>query len=393
MNNTLYAKRDELTAKWQLKFNSLEKDANGEVKATSDDLNFLGGIRNELETIGEQIATLEFGAKIGSDGKWNIAKPVTDEPIKQSAKSLGEQFIASPEWKGSASVGSNGNRYEFDMDAKAVMTTTAGYVPEVFRDGTNVYAISRPPQLMDYLQFESTDQNSIEYMAQTTRTPNVTAVAEGATLTEAAYAWTVQTAPIRDIGSFLPVTQNQLDDAAQVRSIIDGDLLLATRQEMDRQLTVGAGTGSNLTGIYNTSGILTQAKGALTTLDAIATCLRRLSATEAYVNPNLIVLHATDMWNLLLVKDSQNRYLLADPGQMPKPMAWGRPIVQSEALTAGNGLILDTNYFNPVLRRGVVVETGYINDDFVKRQLTLRAYVRLGIKAKRATAAITLTGL
>jgi HK97 family phage major capsid protein len=391
MFNTLYEKRDELTAEWQVKFNSLEKDANGEVKATSDDLNFLGGIRNELETIGEQIATLEYGVKIGKDGKWQ--KVATDAPVRQEAKSLGEQFVSNPEWKGSSSLTQGGRRYEYDMDAKAVMTTTAGYVPEVFRDGTNVYAISRPPQLMDFLQFESTDQNSIAYMAQTTRTANVTAVAEGATLTEAAYAWTEQTAPIRDIGSFLPVTQNQLDDAAQVRSIIDGDLLLATRQEMDRQLTVGSGSGSNLTGIYNTSGILTQAKGALTTLDAIATCLRRLSASEAYVNPNLIVMHATDLWNLLLVKDSQNRYLLADPGGMPKPMAWGRPVIQSDALTAGNALILDTTFFTPVLRRGVVVETGWQNDDFVKRQVTLRAYVRLGIKAKRATAAVTLTGL
>jgi HK97 family phage major capsid protein len=40
-----------------------------------------------------------------------------------------------------------------------------------------------------------------------------------------------------------------------------------------------------------------------------------------------VVLHPTDWTNILLLKDTQGRYLFSDPHGQTSPQVWGKPVV------------------------------------------------------------------
>ena len=64
-------------------------------------------------------------------------------------------------------------------------------------------------------------------------------------------------APVRTIAHWEAAHRNVLADEPQLRSIIDNELLYGLRLEEDDQILNGSGTGEDLTGILNVSGIQT----------------------------------------------------------------------------------------------------------------------------------------
>lgn len=402
----LKKKRLELAEQGAAVMASLETDENGNKKATNDDLEKLEKIRKEAEDVGEKIAALEFGIsmKKGADGSfsWQQDPPTVQflreelQSMKQSGESATDAFlkhVRSSGWK--ASHGDD--RFEAAdkgvldlLDVKATMTTTAGFGPEVTRDGTVYGAIARPPQLIDLLAWSQTTQNAIKYMSQTTRTNAAAARAEGAAFAESTIVYTEQTADLRSIGTYLPVTEEQLEDAGEVESLLNYDLPMMARQVIDEQLLIGNGTPPNIRGIDNTASIQTQAQGAETFIDALGTCISMIT-TGARGSANLILMRTQELWTLSKAKDTQGRYLLADPGAAFRPMVWGVPIAAHDSLTANRVLTLDTMFWRPVWRKGITYTRGLINDDFIKNKLCLKADARVGLKAPRPQACVRLT--
>mgnify|MGYP002133976878 CR=1 FL=1 len=282
---------------------------------------------------------------------------------------------------------------DFIRDVKATVTTSSGFPPLVLRTGDVVAAVSRPPQFIDFMNVFQTDQNSLAYMTQTTRTNAAVETAEGSALAESSLVWTAATDVIRKIGTFVPVTEEQLEDEPQVANLINNDLLMMVRQRLDLQVIAGSGSGQNLTGIVNRSGIQTQALSTETLIDGIGSAMAKVQL-NAYSAPNVCLMHVTDMWKLAKAKDvTSGQYLLADPGATPNLRAWGLNVIRSEATSAGTAIIVDTSYFKLAMRRGVEVGVGYQNDDFVKNLVTVRAYCRAGLLSLRDSAACKLTGI
>lgn len=310
-------------------------------------------------------------------------------------KSLADQVIES---KVLATKDREVDFKDFDIrqliEAKATMTTGAnGYPPQVLRDGTVVPAISRPPQLLDYLIMEPTSQNAISYMRQSVRTNTAAAKSEGSAADEATITYASVTDIISKIPVFIPVTDEQLDDEPGVRSLIDNDLILMVRQEVDRQVTVGDGTAPNLRGIYNASSVQTQARGSDVTLDAIFKAMTLIRVTGR-ANPGLVVLHGTDHQNLALTRTTDGLYILGNPTDSAFNRIWGVPVVLSEALTVTNALVLDPFYFRAVMRTGVEIKVSDSHaSNFISGIQAIRATVRAGLKRMRDQAACRVTGL
>lgn len=310
-------------------------------------------------------------------------------------KSLADQVIES---KALATKNREVDFKDFDIrqliEAKATMTTGAnGYPPQVLRDGTVVPAISRPPQLLDYLIMEPTSQNAISYMRQSVRTNTAAAKSEGSAADEATITYASVTDIISKIPVFIPVTDEQLDDEPGVRSLIDNDLILMVRQEVDRQVTVGDGTAPNLRGIYNASSVQTQARGSDVTLDAIFKAMTLIRVTGR-ANPGLVVLHGTDHQNLALTRTTDGLYVLGNPTDSAFNRIWGVPVVLSEALTVTNALVLDPFYFRAVMRTGVEIKVSDSHaSNFISGIQAIRATVRAGLKRMRDQAACRVTGL
>lgn len=277
---------------------------------------------------------------------------------------------------------------------KTTMTTGAnGFPPEVLRDGNIVPAISRPPQLIDFLRIENTTQNAIKFMAQTVRTNNAVPKSEGSALDEAVITYAEQTDIISRIGTFIPVTEEQLEDEPGVRSLIDNDLALMVRQKLDSEITVGTGVDPLLLGIFATTNIATQARGTDPVLDAFFKAFTKVRV-DGRSNPSLAVIHSTDWQNLVLTRTTDGLYILGNPSDQTPMRIWGMQVALSEALTATNAMVIDPFYFRIKMRKGVTIAiTDAHGENFVANKLVIRAHIRAGIQHLRGQAACKITGL
>jgi HK97 family phage major capsid protein len=273
------------------------------------------------------------------------------------------------------------------------MTTTAGFAPAAFRDGQVVPSISRPPQLLDLLRIDRTEQNAVKFMKQTLRANNAAAKPEGLDFDEASLAYAEATVAIRKIGVFLPVTEEQLEDELDVRALIDEDLKLMVRQKLDEQITIGDGTGVNILGLYNQPGALTQAAGTDNAFDQIMKATTKVRLTGR-AKPNLVVLHSDNFQALTLLKSADGHYIFGHPGEAPLSRIWGVQVVASEALAAGTGMVLDSQFSRIKMRGDIMISTSDSHSEFfAMNKIAIKARVRAGLQVLRDQSICKLTGL
>lgn len=396
--------RQELKAEWDALPKKKGDDGTDIVDVSAEKMAELKKRNDELNELSEKVATLR-GVDAHLKAAMQDNTPVNRSEMKGGmnfqTKSLGDQFME-------AKSGVRDFEFDADMDveemkaflgleSKATMTTSAnGYPPEVLRDGNLVYSIQRPIQLLDFLRVEPTSQNALKWMAETVFTDVAVEKAEAAALAEATLTYAEQTDSIRKIGAYIPVTEEQLEDEPGIKAIIENRLGFMVRRRLDTQVTVGNGTAPNLRGIYNATSVQTQAQGAdadtLTIPDVILSAMSNVEVNGRAI-PNVIVLHSLDVVKLTKTKTADGQYLADVLMNGMIPRIWGLPIVKSDALAQGTGLVLDSNYFIVKLRRGLEVATGFQNDDFIKNQFTVRAHLRAGLERLRDQAACRITGI
>jgi HK97 family phage major capsid protein len=243
------------------------------------------------------------------------------------------------------------------------------------------------------LRIEPTDKDQVKFMKQTTRTNAAAAKGEGVALDEAAIAYTEATVDIRKIGVYLPVTEEQLEDELEIRNIIDSDLRLMVRQKFDELVTVGDGIAPNILGAYNAANILSQAKGSDPVFDAIMKAMTKVKVSGRAM-PNLVLLHANDYQELALARTSDGVYIYGNPTDAPMQRVWGVQIATSEALSEGNGLVMDTNYLRLKMRKDVTIAaTDSHGTLFINNVTVLRAHLRAGLQILRDEALCRVTGI
>ena len=280
-----------------------------------------------------------------------------------------------------------------DVDVKTLLQTSAGWQPRTDNGQKVVDKIIRPVQILDLIPVDQTEMFEIPFMAETTRTQAAAELAEAGTYAEDAFVFARQTSPVRKIGSEIPVTDEQLADVPTMRSLLDNRLRFGLQARLDLQIIMGDGTGSNLTGINSTSNLQTQAKGSDPTANAIFKALTLVRITGR-AQPNAIVMHGTDWQNVRLAQNAQGDYQFGPPTVVGPDTMWGLPVSQFEGSTAGTAWVGDfARYSQLYYRKGVEVAVGFINDQFIKGQVTLRADVRAAFVVYRGQAFCKVTGL
>lgn len=234
----------------------------------------------------------------------------------------------------------------------------------------------------------STNSNNINYVRQTTRTNNAAVVTEGAQKPESVLAWAEADAPVRTIAHWVPVSRQAMDDAPMLQSTIDGELRYGLSLKEEEQLLSGSGVGQNIFGIipqatdYETSRDGTSDTAFDTLAHAIAQCeVALLPATG-------IVMNLDDLETLKTIKDSEGRYIGGGPFGPPITTIWGRPVVGTPAMSAGDflvGAFLDGAQVFDRLDAEVLISSED-RDNFVKNMLTVRAEERLAMAVKRPAA-------
>lgn len=307
------------------------------------------------------------------------------------AKSLGEQFV---EAKGADLARIATERGRTSMEVKATITTStanaagsAGALIVPTRDLT-VGMAQRRLTIRQLLNVKPVSGGSVEYAKQTGRTNNAAPVAEGESKPASDLQWALEQTPLRVIAHHVKASRQVLEDVPQLQSMIDVELRYGLALVEEAQLLSGDGTGQNL------EGMIPQATAFsapivipdLNKLDVIGLAILQTSLTNT--QPDGVVIHPSDWWEMRLSKDSQGRYLLGDPQSSVPPNLFGLPVVTTEAMTADKFLVGAFGEQTLYDRWTARVEVGFVNDDFIKNLVTILGEERIGFAAKRPDALI-----
>ena len=329
---------------------------------------------------------------------------------------LGERFVESPVFKswlaqiapaGRVPDGVRGLisppvEFKSLLQRKALVTgasdTSAGAFVQT--DYTGIYEpLGRYPlNILGLLSRRQTGSDLVEFVRQTTRVQQAAPVPEANVTTysgatgevsgqkpEGALGFEKVQEAVKTIAVWIPATKRALSDAAQIRGIIDQELQDDLAEELEDQILNGNGAGENYTGILNTAGILTQAFNTdlLTTIRQARTAL----AVTGRSFPTALVLHPNDMETIDLLTDDMGRYYYGGPAEGGVARVWRVPVVESQTITEGTGLMGD--FRKAVLwdREAASIQVSDSHSDFfIRNMVAILAEMRAAFGVIRPSA-------
>lgn len=364
-------------------------------------------MNSEMNECYDNVVTLELAEKAADNlrGQDSQRGPITHPEgkgggnvieFKSPGQAMVESDIYKNEWaKGNKSRPIQIENFGLDMiQQKTLFQTSAGWAPESIRLPRVVLDAQRPIEIIDMIPSGQTSQAAIKFMEETTFTNNAAEAAEGGTFAESAFALTEQTTPVEKIATWIPVTDEQLEDVAQAQSYLDNRLRFAVRQRLDSQILVGDGNTPNLDGFLNVSGIQTQAKGADPVPDAFYKAMDKVRVTGR-AEPSGVIIHPTDWQAVRLLRTADGIYIWGNPSEAGPLRLWGIPVALSSAITLNTGLVGDfTNFTQLFERSGLEVKISDSHSDFfIKGKQAIRATIRVSLVTYRPAALCTVTGI
>ncbi|MCA0025480.1 MULTISPECIES: phage major capsid protein [unclassified Mesorhizobium] len=230
-----------------------------------------------------------------------------------------------------------------------------------------------------------TGSNLIQYVQETGFQNMAAPVAEGGSKPQSDLSLDLVDTPVRTIAHWIKASVQVLADIPLLQSYIDGRLRYGLQYVEEQQLLAGDGTGQNL------EGLIPQATPFNTALlkadDQQVDVLRRaiLQVRIAEYAASGIVLNPNDWADIETLKDNNGRYIFGNPGQNLQPRMWGLPVVDTNAMPAGQFMVGAFNLAAQVFDREdanvqVSTEDG---DNFTKNMVTIRAEERLALAVFR----------
>lgn len=216
---------------------------------------------------------------------------------------------------------------------------------------------------------------------------------------QSSFQFTGAQAPIRTLAHWEAAHRNVLADEPQLRSIIDNELMYGLRLQEDEQILNGDGSGENLEGVLQTSGIQTYAwsDGANAPVaDTKADAIRRAATLSflAYYEPTGVVMHPNDWEDIELTKDLNGQYLVAVSVALGgEPRIWRIPIVETPAIEEGTALVgaFGTGAQLYDREQASIRISEQHADFFVRNAIVILAEQRLALAVKRPEAFVKVT--
>lgn len=387
-------------------------------KATADDREMSGEERQEFDRlfqVAQQKKKDADAAKADADvlaqakDLADLVGPDTGDDVtgddggdtRRRAKSLGLQVVQSREFKALMGSFPDGripekSRVQSDpIQVKALLTggsdTSGGAFVTPEQTGIVEMLGRRSLAVRNVISVRTTGSDTVEYVRQTAHTnaaatvPEATSTAPigdgtAGTVTSTAGgvkpegSWTFQrnTAVVKTIAEWVPATKRALADVQALEGLINDELEADLAEEEEDQILSGNGAGENLTGILSTSGT----QGQTFDTDLFRTTRKALTKvrTVGRAVPNGIGLNPADVETLDLARDNSGgagtgQFLGAGPFAMGPRTLWGVPIVESEAIPAGQAVVAD--WTKAVLwdRQQATISVSDSHADFFTRNL------------------------
>lgn len=240
--------------------------------------------------------------------------------------------------------------------------------------------------IRDLIPVVPTDSNLIEYVKETGFTNNAgpqysaTGPAyENVAKAESALAFSLSTAPVVTIAHWIPASKQVLADSRQLQDYIGNRLRYGLALEEEREILNGDGTAGKLSGLMaNATAFLAGVSG-----DTKADTLRRVKGALAVneYSATGIVINPLDWERIELLKDSEGRYLFANPQNEAQPRMWGIPVVATNSIAEDNFLMGDFGMAARLFdREDAHLEIGPQHADFfIKNMVALLAEERVAL--------------
>lgn len=391
------------------KLEKLRKEAEGllaKVEAgDAEALKRASALADEIEETEKALKEAEaFQAKVKSIGALHGADGDGDDA---PAKSLGEFAAKGIRERGVKSGGRfSENLGTFSKAAASPMVTPSGVSAALADVQERLYEGPRRRLVIaDLLGQETTSRSAVTYFVESdTVNGAVATVAEGAEKPLVSFGDpTPVTESVRKIAAVMKESDEMVDDLPWLASAIDNRGIYLVQLFEEDQLLNGNGSGTNLNGILNRTGILTgqTATGEPNVADAIFRAMTDISVSSPFTADG-IVINPADYQTLRLAKDSNNQYYgggffqgqYGNGGVMEQPPIWGLRTVVTPAIAAGTVLVGAFRQGGSVIRRnGLSVEIANQNeDDFVNNRIAIRIEERLALAVRypKAFAKVTV---
>lgn len=382
-------------------------------------------IRDDLKTVGDQIrAQAEISAKEGKrlgemtgETRAKVDELLTQQGTQQARLQAAEQLIVKLESGGSqrergriqtpgdvvaqhealaqlraagVQVGASAR-----IAVRAAVTSDSASAGDLLvpqYDGL-VAPVRRKMTIRDLCGVGRTNATSVIYVKETGFTNNAAPVSEnpGSAKPSSSLTYNAETAHVTTIAHIMKLSKQILDDAPALASEVNAAMQYGLKYKEELQLLLGSGVGLNINGIYTQAtpysnpGVNVQTESGIDRLR-----LALLQAALAEYDADGIILNPIDWCDIELTKDTQNRYLFANPMSIAQPALWGRPVVTTQAMTANEFCVGAFKLATMVYDRedmNVVIATQN-EDDFIKNMVTVRCEERLALAVKRPEAIV-----
>lgn len=235
----------------------------------------------------------------------------------------------------------------FDDDVIKTVLSAANAGALVRPDRTGILdpgPFRRPLTIRELVSHSETTSDTVEYVRVASETNAAAPTSEATSSStglkpESAITFALESSGVKAITHWIPASRRILSDAKQLRGHINSFLRYALEEELEDQIVTGPGTGENFSGILNTSGIGSQAFD--TNVIRTARKARTKVRTSGRARPTAYVLNPIDWEAFDLEVDNEGRYYFGGPSMLGIPKLWGLPVIESEAVPVGTGLVAD----------------------------------------------------
>lgn len=362
-----------------------------QVKAVQDQLKSAIDLHTtEIEKHGKastsltgQIDALSEQYKSLSDAMTDLAQKHSQPAAPVSALTAGAEFVKSEQFQALAERRTEKARFEVKNTVVADSTTTfpdqrPGVIPGSFA----------PLTIRQLIPTIAVASNAVNSLREATSTNSAAEVAQAAAKPESAITFTPYNVVIETVAHWIKVSNQLLADAPAVAAYIDTRLRDGLAQRIDRQLLLGNGTSPNLSGLTDAGNFtaFTPTTGANLAESINKAKYNRWAVGEVV---DTVIVNPADWASLEILREGAGTgaYLFGAPGTVAAQNVFGLQIVLSANMTAGSFLIGSLRGAATIYQRqGAVVEMGFVNDDFTKNLVTIRAEERLGLAVDRPAA-------
>jgi len=318
-----------------------------------------------------------------------VSRPGASDRRKFS--SIGEAIIS----------GLGGSSDNLDVAFQAAFDGTSGgtAAPPWFRQGL-LEMPQRRVYLRDLIPTVPVTSDKVDFTKQSVNTHAAAAVAAGAQKPKSTYTIKRETATIAVIAHMSEaIDRSLLADFDSAVRFLDYVMVAGVLDEEEDQILNGSGVSPNLTGILNTVGIQTQARGVLPHFDTVLKGMTKIRNSN--FEPTAIVLNPNDWEEIRLTRTADGEYIQGAPFEPGAEQLFGKQVLTTTAIAEGTGLVgafdLGATVYDREQARVSFTETG-LGDTagqelFDRNQVRFRGESRIGLGVAFPLAFCTLTGI